>query len=165
MSWSLSAARFCTGIGGSTIRPLPWCRTAPGQGTYGAAPNAGTEPGRAKRPGHPRSVCLSSVTRASSQPGSLSHRSTGGPSVSIRTATTALATLLATAVLAQQVSRAAAGVAADADTLPQHLTETGLYAPDHSDTVASSVRPFRPQYPLWSDGLTKRRWISLPPGS
>jgi hypothetical protein len=25
--------------------------------------------------------------------------------------------------------------------------------------------PFTPQYPLWSDGATKRRWIYLPPGT
>ena len=26
-------------------------------------------------------------------------------------------------------------------------------------------RPFAPQYPLWSDGLTKHRWVYLPPGA
>ena len=26
-------------------------------------------------------------------------------------------------------------------------------------------RPFTPQYPLWSDGAVKRRWVFLPPGT
>ena len=41
--------------------------------------------------------------------------------------------------------------------LPQHLRDTGL---DALETV-----PFSPQYPLWSDGSTKRRWLHLPPGT
>ena len=41
--------------------------------------------------------------------------------------------------------------------LPRTLRDTGLYADD--------VRPFVPQYPLWTDGATKRRWIALPPGT
>jgi hypothetical protein len=48
---------------------------------------------------------------------------------------------------------------------PQTLQETGLYA----DFAALRVDPrhlaFAPQYPLWTDGATKRRWISLPPGT
>jgi hypothetical protein len=48
---------------------------------------------------------------------------------------------------------------------PSTLQETGLYA----DFAALQVDPahlaFAPQYPLWSDGATKRRWISLPPGT
>src|SRR5215204_3480820 len=48
---------------------------------------------------------------------------------------------------------------------PQALQETGLY----SDFAALEVDPrhlaFSPQYPLWTDGAAKRRWISLPPGS
>src|SRR5262249_29189727 len=49
--------------------------------------------------------------------------------------------------------------------LLQRLTETGLYSSDRSETIASGVRQFLPQYPLWSDGLKKRRWIALPPDS
>ncbi len=48
---------------------------------------------------------------------------------------------------------------------PQTLRDTGLY----SDFATLQVDPkhlaFSPQYPLWTDGATKRRWISLPPGS
>jgi hypothetical protein len=39
---------------------------------------------------------------------------------------------------------------------PQRLAETGAFA--------TGVRAFAPQYPLWSDGLTKRRSVYLPPG-
>ncbi|HEX8666659.1 MAG TPA: hypothetical protein VF744_21820, partial [Beijerinckiaceae bacterium] len=48
---------------------------------------------------------------------------------------------------------------------PPTLQETGLYA----DFAALKVDPghlaFSPQYPLWTDGAAKRRWISLPPGT
>jgi hypothetical protein len=48
---------------------------------------------------------------------------------------------------------------------PQTLQGTGLY----SDFATLEVDPkhlaFSPQYPLWTDGATKRRWISLPPGT
>jgi cytochrome c553 len=48
---------------------------------------------------------------------------------------------------------------------PARLSETGLYAPDAGDRIADGVRPFSPQYPLWTDGASKRRWIYLPPGT
>jgi cytochrome c553 len=49
--------------------------------------------------------------------------------------------------------------------LPETLTGTGLYADFASRTIADDNRPFTPQYPLWTDGATKRRWIHLPKGS
>jgi len=49
--------------------------------------------------------------------------------------------------------------------LPQRLAETGLYVPGATGTVRAAHLAFTPQYPLWSDGATKRRWISLPPGT
>jgi len=54
---------------------------------------------------------------------------------------------------------------ATADTAPQHLADTGLYMDFAARTLAPGVHPFSPQYPLWSDGASKRRWFSLPPGS
>jgi hypothetical protein len=54
---------------------------------------------------------------------------------------------------------------APAAPLPQRLSETGLYADVVSREVAAGVLPFAPQYPLWTDGAKKRRWIHLPPGS
>ncbi len=47
-------------------------------------------------------------------------------------------------------------------TPPGKLSETGLYADIASKTVASTNLMFSPQYPLWSDGAKKKRWIHLP---
>jgi mono/diheme cytochrome c family protein len=47
--------------------------------------------------------------------------------------------------------------------LPATLAETGLFDPNRPAVVDARHRPFAPQYPLWSDGMTKRRWLSLPP--
>ncbi|HEX2198374.1 MAG TPA: hypothetical protein VHG88_07120, partial [Burkholderiales bacterium] len=47
--------------------------------------------------------------------------------------------------------------AAPALPLPERLADTGL--------DAGQALPFAPQYPLWSDGTAKRRWLYLPPGS
>src|SRR5678815_800394 len=47
---------------------------------------------------------------------------------------------------------------------PSRLADTGLYADPGARTLARGVRTWTPQYPLWSDGATKRRWILLPPG-
>ena len=49
--------------------------------------------------------------------------------------------------------------------LPAHLRDTGLYARDGEAEIAAGVLAFAPQYPLWSDGAEKRRWIRLPPGT
>jgi len=48
---------------------------------------------------------------------------------------------------------------------PTRLADTGLYSDFASRTVDSQNLPYSPQYPLWSDGARKRRWIHLPPGS
>ena len=47
---------------------------------------------------------------------------------------------------------------------PPRLSETGLYAAG-TLTPAPDARPFSPQYPLWSDGAQKRRWVRLPRGA
>ena len=49
--------------------------------------------------------------------------------------------------------------------LPQRLSETGLYVEGAVTTVRADHFAFSPQYPLWSDGTSKRRWIYLPPGT
>jgi hypothetical protein len=46
---------------------------------------------------------------------------------------------------------------------PPRLSDTGLY--DATGQVAAGNRPFSPQYPLWTDGAAKTRWIHLPEGS
>src|SRR4249920_2001350 len=47
---------------------------------------------------------------------------------------------------------------------PGLLSETGLYLTGTTD-VDPRNRPYSPQYPLWTDGATKRRWIRLPEGA
>ncbi|MFN8094311.1 MAG: hypothetical protein U0599_19210 [Vicinamibacteria bacterium] len=48
---------------------------------------------------------------------------------------------------------------------PATLAETGLYADWETRTIAADNLPFTPQYPLWSDGAVKKRWIHLPRGT
>ncbi|MBK8011165.1 MAG: hypothetical protein IPK13_07420 [Deltaproteobacteria bacterium] len=47
-------------------------------------------------------------------------------------------------------------------TPPQHLSETGLYEDIATKVVAAPVESFTPQFPLWSDGADKNRWVYLP---
>jgi hypothetical protein len=51
-------------------------------------------------------------------------------------------------------------VAATGVTMPGLLSETGLARRSLGEGGA-----FSPQYPLWSDGAAKRRWVYLPPGA
>jgi hypothetical protein len=48
--------------------------------------------------------------------------------------------------------------------LPQRLSDTGLYANIASGELAAGVLAYTPQFPLWSDGAQKQRWILLPTG-
>jgi hypothetical protein len=47
---------------------------------------------------------------------------------------------------------------------PERLSETGLYS-GRAGEVSPRNLAYAPQYPLWSDGAKKSRWIYLPPGS
>jgi hypothetical protein len=47
---------------------------------------------------------------------------------------------------------------------PQTLFDTGLYADAAMTQLATGVLEFSPQFPLWSDGSAKRRFILLPEG-
>lgn len=60
---------------------------------------------------------------------------------------------------------AAAVTALSGTSLPEHLSDTGLFADGSTTEVRPNVLSFSPQYPLWSDGAAKRRWIYLPPGT
>lgn len=60
-------------------------------------------------------------------------------------------------LLASGLSHAGAG-------LPATLRDTGLFVPGSVTQVRPENLPFAPQYPLWSDGAEKRRWLYLPPG-
>ena len=53
----------------------------------------------------------------------------------------------------------------DDQAAPQDLRETGLYADAETLQIDPKHLAFSPQYPLWTDGAAKRRWISLPPDS
>jgi hypothetical protein len=59
------------------------------------------------------------------------------------------------------IARPAAPVAP----LPERLSETGLYVVGSTKAIHPDNLAFSPQYPLWSDGATKRRWLRLPPGT
>jgi hypothetical protein len=48
---------------------------------------------------------------------------------------------------------------------PDALAKTGLYADWRRKTIARENLAFAPQYPLWSDGAGKRRYIFVPPGT
>jgi cytochrome c553 len=48
---------------------------------------------------------------------------------------------------------------------PQRLADTGLFAAGRPGVIDTRNRPFSPQYPLWSDGAVKSRWVYLPPGT
>jgi hypothetical protein len=49
--------------------------------------------------------------------------------------------------------------------VPARLSQSGLYAGLSAGALAPGVLPYRPQFELWSDGASKRRWIWLPPGA
>ena len=74
-------------------------------------------------------------------------------------------TVLCAFLLVASVLCSAASVAAPAPATspPQTLRETGLYLPGTGLVVDPAHLAFSPQYPLWTDGATKRRWLSLPP--
>ncbi len=83
----------------------------------------------------------------------------------------ALATLLV-AIVAAAPHAPGRGAATDPATLvvstrepPPRLHDTGLYADSSSLEIARDVIAFSPQYPLWSDGADKQRWLRLPPGA
>lgn len=52
----------------------------------------------------------------------------------------------------------------DGPPLPQRLSETGLFSPGTTQVDPKHLS-FSPQYPLWSDGAIKRRWLHVPPGT
>lgn len=58
-----------------------------------------------------------------------------------------------------------AAVATTAASTPIDLDATGLFADATHTRPADGVLSFTPQYPLWSDGAAKRRWIRLPRGT
>ena len=47
---------------------------------------------------------------------------------------------------------------------PRLLSQTGLYAEPGTTRIAPRNLHYSPQYPLWSDGAQKSRWVFIPPG-
>jgi hypothetical protein len=54
---------------------------------------------------------------------------------------------------------------ADGRQPPARLRDTGLYASWAERRIKSDNLAFSPQYPLWSDGAAKRRWVHIPRGT
>jgi hypothetical protein len=69
-----------------------------------------------------------------------------------------------TAVLALALATVQTPSAATPPPLAPLLSQTGLYSDLRSGRLAPGVLGFTPQYPLWSDGSLKQRWIRWPPG-
>ena len=77
-----------------------------------------------------------------------------------------LGTAVAPFLLLAAVLAATMPVSAEFDhdpRLPRLLSDTGLY--DAQGSIDARNAPFTPQYPLWSDGAAKARWIRLPEGA
>jgi len=72
--------------------------------------------------------------------------------------------LIAGTLLAVSVSASESPSSSTAP-LPRHLHDTGLFVAGSATEVRPENLPFSPQYPLWSDGAKKRRWLYLPPGT
>lgn len=49
--------------------------------------------------------------------------------------------------------------------LPETLSETGLYADIGSRALADDIVAYEPGFPLWSDGAAKNRFLRLPTGA
>jgi cytochrome c553 len=80
------------------------------------------------------------------------------------TRTMGVALLVLTGVAADAAWRAGTASATGALEAPARLADTGLYAGGRVGVIDARNRPFAPQYPLWTDGARKARWIYLPPG-
>ena len=72
------------------------------------------------------------------------------------TAMTTLLSIVAAGVLATAPSATSAQAR---NGLPQHLADTGLYVAGSTTQVQPQLLAYAPQYPLWSDGADKRRWM------
>ena len=83
-------------------------------------------------------------------------------SVPARQGARAVAALVLLALLPAANAAAKPG---SAPTPAPRLSDTGLYSDIASRTIAPGNLAYAPQYPLWSDGAVKHRWIRLPAGT
>src|SRR5690349_4239989 len=70
----------------------------------------------------------------------------------------------ATALIVAATIRAQDTSATHAAAPPVRLSDTGLFSAG-STRVDPRNRSYSPQYPLWSDGAGKSRWVYLPAGA
>ena len=84
-----------------------------------------------------------------------------GQSAQLRLLIAAGSTLLAALAFLAPVAVIAQAAATNP---PQNLQDTGLYADFGTLQVDPKHLAFTLQYPLWSNGAAKRRWMSLPAG-
>ena len=75
----------------------------------------------------------------------------------------AAAVVLAIVAGQQRSRQVLAAPGTGAPQAPSRLSETGLYASGQPGQIDPRNRAFSPQYPLWSDGAHKSRWV-LPAG-
>jgi hypothetical protein len=61
--------------------------------------------------------------------------------------------------------RVCADQEARSQSLPARLSQTGLFTDFASERLEPSVFAYAPEFALWSDGASKRRFITLPAGS
>ena len=118
---------------------------------------------RARRRGHQERVRVPAVADAGEEPRAGADRSAGGEAVMTRRCARPRPRWPSPGRCDAR-SRCARRAASRARR--RGLSETGLYAagrPGLSSTRRTA--PFSPQYPLWSDGAAKARWIYLPPGT
>ncbi len=73
--------------------------------------------------------------------------------------------LIATGIAVLLRIAASDAAAVPATSPPATLRETGLYLAGTGLVVDPAHLAFSPQYPLWTDGARKRRWLSLPPNT
>jgi hypothetical protein len=58
-----------------------------------------------------------------------------------------------------------AGIDAPNPNMPATLFDTGLCVDKPCTQITPGIMEYTPQFPLWADTATKRRWIYLPPGT
>lgn len=87
------------------------------------------------------------------------------PALAAMILSTIAAVVVSKPVVEERVEKASPSSPREAEKpLPTTLAETGLYESATSFVLAKGNRPFTPQYPLWSDGAKKARFIHLPEG-
>src|SRR5687768_13266240 len=72
---------------------------------------------------------------------------------------------LALALVVLVFTIAKAGQSPASEWPPANLRDTGLYTDWNTKTVGPEKIRFSPQYPLWTDGAIKTRWMELPAGT